>query len=115
MTENLLDIPAFLRVGTPENIKAREEGAARLAVAPSAPKPRQLGLNFIKEKKVGTGQRGSTAKVTHTTRAANDIVRDHLRQLGYSTEFCATVGIKKAKEIIEDIRTGKGATREDQA
>lgn len=115
MKDNLLDIPAFLQRGSPENMAAIEDGAARIAANPPPPRPAQRGLNFIKEKKVSNGQRGSKARVTQATRSANDIVRDQLDQLGYSREFIDTVNITKAKAIIADIVAGRGATREDQA
>jgi len=103
-TDSLLDIPAFLLRGTPENIKAMEEGAARLAANPP-PRQRQLKLKPLKGVQSAGLAKAASAKAG---------AKGQLAQLGYSPGLIKRISLKKAQQIVEDIRLGKGAPREDQ-
>ena len=103
---DLLHIPAFLRVGSPENKKAREEGAAQRAALPAAPRPKPSRLVPLK---------GAVPNGLAKAKSEDELNRGYLRQLGYSPNFISRVSLKTAKKIVEDIRTGTGASRADQA
>ena len=103
---DLLYIPAFLRAGSPESLKAREEGAARLAALPATPRPGSSRLVPIQ---------GVVPNGLAKAKSEDELNRGYLRQLGYSPTFIGHISLKTAKKIVEDIRTGKGAVREDQA
>ncbi len=106
------EIPTFLQDGHPDRERAIAEGAVFLAANPR-PKPQPRQFARFKADRVHTGQRGSNAKVSRSTRSANDRIRDQLIRLDYSKEFVATVPISKAKQILADILAGRGAVRED--
>jgi hypothetical protein len=103
---DLLYIPAFLRAGSPESLKAREEGAARLAALPATPRPRSSRLVPLK---------GAIPGGLAKAKAEDELNRGYLKQLGYSPTFIGHISLKTAKKIVEDIRLGLGAVREDQA
>jgi hypothetical protein len=103
---DLLYIPAFLRAGSPENKKAREVGAARLAALPATPRPGSSRLVPIQ---------GIVPNGLAKAKSEDELNRGYLKQLGYSPTFIGHISLKTAKKIVEDIRLGLGAVREDQA
>ena len=107
-TEDLLIIPAWLRRGTPENDKVREEGAARLKANPdlysnvqrrTAPKTNRIAPSKTEKKR--------------TKRSADAVVRKQLLDAGYSPGFAQSVSIAKAQKIVSDLISGLGADKEE--
>tara|TARA_R110000787_G_scaffold187932_1_gene299767 strand:- start:508 stop:840 length:333 start_codon:yes stop_codon:yes gene_type:complete len=93
---SLLDIPAFLRVGTPENAEARARGAAIVASRPrpTAPTAKRARIAPTKTEK------------TRSKRAGDSSVRRQLLSLGYSTKLASAVSISKGRRIIADCVAG---------
>ena len=98
---DLLDIPPFLRPGSPEHEEAVAKGRTVLEAGPPAPR-RQASLKLAP---VGQASRAKDE---------NARIRRQLRDLGYSKKFSETVPITKAKAILAGIERGEGAPREDQ-
>jgi hypothetical protein len=103
MTITLLDIPAFLQKGTPENIKALEEGTARLAnphrAASTYKKKARIAPTKTQKKRI---KRNSDAKIRAT-----------LVRADFSVGFSNNVPIAKARKILADLAAGLGVGRED--
>lgn len=100
------EIPTFLRAGHPDREAAIEKGAGLLS---DSPRHRSKAKAKITLPKSGAGK----GRVSQTTQDSNEWTRGQLLKLGYSKEFSETVGIKKAEAILEDIKAGRGAVRED--
>jgi hypothetical protein len=101
-----LGIPTFLRVGHPDREEAIAKGKIRLAALPSSPKPKSPRLAPLA---------GVVGKGLAKIQDENTQARGQLAKLGYSKGFISRVSLKRARQVLEDIRTGKGAVREDQA
>ena len=103
MTITLLDIPAFLQKGTPENIKALEEGKACLA------NPHRAASTYKKKERIAP----TKTQKKRTKKSADDITRQQLLDVDYTPAFVASLPIAKAKQLIADLVAGKGSNRED--
>jgi hypothetical protein len=102
--DDLLDIPAFLRRGTPENAEAIARGEAELANRRHAPPPARAKVNRI----------APTKTEKKRTKRDNDAqVRCALLTAGFSPGFVARVPIAKARRTLADLAAGLGAPRED--
>ena len=106
--DDLLYIPPlFRREITPGNSR---EITPHTVVEEQAPvKKRQTTR---RPSKVSCGRRGSKTKVERSTREANDLVRQQLLKLDYSAGFVANVPITIAKDLVNRIVSGEGATPE---
>lgn len=97
----LLDIPAFLQVGTPENDAARAAGAAIFASRPrltTAAKTRRIAPTVTEKKR--------------TKRDRDRLVRDRLVAFGIAPGKVKEMSITKVKKCIADIVAGE-SFRED--
>ena len=99
-----LDIPAFLRRGTPENTKAIEEGAARLAA-----KPPSTQSTYKKKDRIAP----TKTEKRRAKKSLDDVVRQQLLDADFSPKFVADLPITKAKQIVADLVAGKGCNKED--
>jgi hypothetical protein len=102
--DNLLDIPAFLVRGTPENDAALAAGAIALAARPRA---------SVARVKIAPVAPSKTER-KRTKRDADAEVRRALLKADFSPGFVARCPIAKARRILSDLAAGLGAPREDQ-
>jgi hypothetical protein len=105
MTDYILPgIPAFLRRGTPENDRLLKEGAAHLAINPHR-------SSSVYKKKECLGQ--TKAQKKRINKSRDQAVRQQLLDVNYSKAFVSGLSITKARQIVADLVSGKGSTRED--
>jgi hypothetical protein len=97
---DLLEIPPFLRRGTPECDKARAENAARLKanpeLGPRAPRPPAI-----------TRIAPTKAARKRAARARSDVYRQQLIKAGYPTGRVKSLSLTKAKELVAKIIAGE--------
>ena len=106
---DLLNIPTFLRRDHSDYEKILAEVRARRAASPPPPRPKPPRLPRL------TPLEGVISAGLAKAQDQNIRARKQLVEFGYSKGFVRSVSLRKAKRIIEDIRAGKGAIREDQA
>jgi hypothetical protein len=110
--DDLLYIPPFLRrtISTAPSESAAHAATPHTVVEEQAPVKKRRPAPG--PRKVSCGRRGSKTKVERSTREANDLVRQQLLALDYSAGFVANVPITIAKNLVNRIVSGEGATPE---
>lgn len=90
LTEDLLERPAFLVAGSPENLAAKEEGRALLASRPAPPR-RVRKFASLEPKTYGPAKKYACTDPTFFI----------LRSLGWPVKLIEKMTVKKANQIAD--------------